>query len=304
MCEDTDYESLPTTSLSLNMIAGALAGITEHTVTYPLDVLKTRTQFFANSTTLYDNLAKSFARIYSTEGMASLWRGVNSVILGSGPAHALYFGAYEFCKEKFKSIDASEHHHISHASAGAIATLAHDGFLTPFDVIKQRMQISSQYRGLVHCASEVYRMEGFRAFYISYPTTIVMSVPFQAIQFTTYEYTRKLMNPSNQYNPLSHCVAGGLAGGMASLVTNPLDVAKTLLQTKGLSTDVKLQNVNGLVDAFKLIYQQQGLIGFTRGVQARMLSNIPSTAVAWTTYEFLKMVLHKSSIPVPNNLEA
>ena len=33
------------------------------------------------------------------EGIRSLWRGVASVILGAGPAHAAHFGMYEFIRE-------------------------------------------------------------------------------------------------------------------------------------------------------------------------------------------------------------
>lgn len=38
-----DYESLPTTSVGINMTAGALAGILEHIVMYPLDSVKVST---------------------------------------------------------------------------------------------------------------------------------------------------------------------------------------------------------------------------------------------------------------------
>lgn len=49
----------------------------------------------AISKTLYQSLSK----VSATEGLATLWRGVNSVILGAGPAHAVYFGTYEIVKE-------------------------------------------------------------------------------------------------------------------------------------------------------------------------------------------------------------
>ena len=39
--EETDYESLPSNaSFSSHLVAGALAGITEHSITYPLDMIK------------------------------------------------------------------------------------------------------------------------------------------------------------------------------------------------------------------------------------------------------------------------
>lgn len=37
-----DYEQLPTTSVATNMTAGAIAGVLEHCVMYPLDSVKVR----------------------------------------------------------------------------------------------------------------------------------------------------------------------------------------------------------------------------------------------------------------------
>lgn len=38
--EEIEYESIPNSSPGIHLLAGALAGITEHVATYPLDVLK------------------------------------------------------------------------------------------------------------------------------------------------------------------------------------------------------------------------------------------------------------------------
>jgi len=47
------------------------------------------------------------------------------------------------------------------------------------EVIKQRMQVhGSPFRSVFKCAASVFKTEGLRAFYISYPTTLMMSVPF------------------------------------------------------------------------------------------------------------------------------
>lgn len=75
-----------------------------------------------------------------------LWRGVYSVIAGAGPAHAVHFATYEFCKEKLShqltlntklrapgsSFEISNQL-IASGTAGAIATFAHDFLMTPFD---------------------------------------------------------------------------------------------------------------------------------------------------------------------------
>ncbi|KAI6840946.1 hypothetical protein KC350_g5354, partial [Hortaea werneckii] len=215
--EEYDYESLPPNfSLAANMAAGAFAGIAEHSVMYPVDLLKTRLQV-VNPTpaAIYTGLGNAISTISRAEGYLSLWRGVSSVVLGAGPAHAVYFATYEVVKQAMGG-NAAGHHPIAAASSGACATIASDAFMNPFDVIKQRMQVhGSTYTSISDCARTVFRQEGLRAFYVSYPTTLTMTVPFTALQFTAYESLTKVMQRRRRagYDPLTHCTAGGLAGG-------------------------------------------------------------------------------------------
>jgi solute carrier family 25 (mitochondrial iron transporter), member 28/37 len=154
-------------------------------------------------------------------------------------------------------------------------------------VIKQRMQVhNSAYKSVITCAQTVYRTEGLGAFYISYPTTLLMSIPFTAVQFSIYEQTLQLINPKRLYDPLSHVAAGGLAGAVAAAVTTPLDVAKTLLQTRGTSEDKEIRRANGISDAIRLIWRKDGLKGFARGLTPRVLTFVPSNALCWMSYEF------------------
>lgn len=53
------------------------------------------------------------------------------------------------------------------------------------------MQVhGSQFRTVAGCFKSVYKMEGLSAFYVSYPTTLTMTVPFTAVQFSTYEFIK------------------------------------------------------------------------------------------------------------------
>lgn len=113
-----------------------------------------------------------------------------------------------------------------------------------------------------------------------------MSVPFTAVQFTVYEELKKQLNPSGVYSPTTHVVAGGLAGAVAAGVTTPLDVAKTLLQTRGRSEVAEIRNARGMMDAFRVIWKRDGFKGFTRGLSPRVLTFMPSNALCWLSYEF------------------
>jgi solute carrier family 25 (mitochondrial iron transporter), member 28/37 len=81
--------------------------------------------------------------------------------------------------------------------------------------------------------------------------------------------------------------AGGAAGVMAAMITTPLDVAKTRLQTQA---DLK-RTYKGMVDALRSIVQEEGARALLRGMGPRMLYHSASATIAWTTYEQVKWLL-------------
>ncbi|KAH8592375.1 mitochondrial carrier domain-containing protein [Bisporella sp. PMI_857] len=291
--EEYDYEGLPPNfSLVQNLVAGAVAGIAEHTCVYPVDAIKTRMQILTSGPSAgYNGILTGGYRMASKEGFSSLWRGVSSVAMGAGPAHAVYFATYEAVKHLMGGNKLGEQHHIAAAASGAAATIASDALMNPFDVIKQRMQLSGSrtaYKSMFDCARYLYRAEGLAAFYVSYPTTLATSVPFTALQFLAYESLSTSMNPNKNYDPTTHCIAGALAGGFAGALTTPMDVIKTMLQTRGSASDVELRKVNGLMDGVRLLHRREGLRGFFKGVRPRVITIMPSTAICWSAYEACK----------------
>jgi solute carrier family 25 iron transporter 28/37 len=113
-----------------------------------------------------------------------------------------------------------------------------------------------------------------------------MNIPFQSIHFMTYEFIQNIMNEEHQYNPTAHMVSGAIAGAVSAAVTTPLDVCKTLL-----NTHPEQGQGSGLIHAIRTVYKLGGLSGYFRGMSARVLYQMPSTAICWSTYEFVKYIL-------------
>lgn len=120
------------------------------------------------------------------------------------------------------------HHPVINGMAGGTATMAHDAIVTPLDVVKQRLQMrNSAYRGPLHCIRTVFAQEGLRAFYASYPTTVAMNVPFQAVHFAAYESFKILFTKEGEEHGIfEDFAAGGAAGALAGCVSTPFDVVK------------------------------------------------------------------------------
>ena len=116
----------------------------------------------------------------------------------------------------------------------------------------------------------------------------------QGIHFAAYELCSRVLNPRRTHNPFIHCISGGLAGAFAAALTNPLDVVKTLLQTRTTSKDPEVRSCNGFSDAVKVIYGRDGIMGFTKGIRPRVIQFFPSTAICWSVYEFFKHILYQN----------
>ncbi|TNN74294.1 Mitoferrin-1 [Liparis tanakae] len=278
---DGDYESLPPhVSVATHMTAGAVAGILEHTVMYPVDSVKTRMQCLQpDPNAQYRSVYQALKRIIQTEGVFRPLRGLNITMMGAGPAHALYFACYERVKRSLSDVIQS----------GGNSHLA--------NVVKQRMQMyNSPYRGLWDCLQTITRTEGLGAFYRSYSTQLTMNIPFQAVHFITYELMQEQLNPQRLYHPGSHILSGAAAGAISAAITTPLDVCKTLLNTQenvALSSMNISGHLSGMANTFRTVYRLGGPAAFFKGAQARIIYQMPSTAIAWSVYEFFKYFLTK-----------
>ncbi|KAG9232346.1 mitoferrin [Amylocarpus encephaloides] len=290
--EPYDYEALPPNfSVLQNMMAGAFAGIAEHTVMYPIDAIKTRMQILSpTSSAVYNGMMQAGLRMGTGEGLMSLWRGISSVAIGAGPAHAVHFVTYEFVKNRMGG-NNSGFQPLAAAASGACAAITSDALMNPFDVVKQRMQMHNSrrmYNTMFDCARYIYRTEGVRAFYLSYPTTLMTTIPFNTLQFLFYETQCTWLHPQRGYAPWTHCICGAIAGGAAAVLTTPTDVVKTMLQTRGTATDPQLRGVSGFAEGAKLLLQREGYAGFFKGVRPRVITSMPSTAICWSAYEASK----------------
>lgn len=143
----------------------------------------------------YRTVMNTLTHMVKSEGVFRPVRGMSAVVIGAGPAHALYFASYEHVKYLLVDKVSSSYNHFVYGFAGCLATVFHDGVMTPADVVKQRMQMyNSPYKSCWDCIKRMYRAEGAVAFYRSYTTQLSMNIPFQSLHFVVYEFMQKITN--------------------------------------------------------------------------------------------------------------
>lgn len=86
--------------------------------------------------------------------------------------------------------------------------------------------------------------------------------------------------------------AGGLAGAAARTASAPLDRIKLLFQVQAVSTSgLKADAYTGVVQAFRKIYAEEGLLAFWKGNGVNLIRIVPYSSVQLSSNDFYKRVL-------------
>jgi solute carrier family 25 iron transporter 28/37 len=239
-------------------------------------------------------------------GLSRLWVGVETIMVGCIPAHALYFSSYELVKSTLThDVDPVtgqlQPTPLTSSLAGAAAVFSHDFIMTPLDTIKQRMQLGHYNGSLRTAVQHIYQYEGAGAFFRSFPVTVVSNIPYGMIMVSTHEMCKQAWTDPDIPAWQTVLAASAAGGCVAAALTTPLDRIKTALQTQQLAPAcgrtvtacpvVATAQHKTWYDAARTIARAEGVAGFFRGAIPRVLSHTPAVAISWTTYESLKSYL-------------
>ncbi|KAI9891186.1 MAG: hypothetical protein M1814_003029 [Vezdaea aestivalis] len=236
------------------MLAGGIGGTTGDLLMHSIDTVKTRQQGDPHMPPKYGSLSSTYVKIFRQEGIRrGLYGGVFPAFLGSFPGTLIFFGTYEYSKRTL--IDLGMNDSIAYLSAGLIADLAASTVYVPSEVLKTRLQLQGRYnnphfssgynyRSTFDATKTIIRTEGVQALFYGYRATLWRDMPFSALQFAFYEQNQKWAKQwvSGRDIGLSlEILTGAAAGGLAGILTCPLDVVKTRIQTQINPTSTKSQ---------------------------------------------------------------
>ena len=227
------------------MIAGGTGGLIGDLFMHSLDTVKTRQQGDPNIPSKYGSMSETYGKIYRQEGFRrGLYSGVTPAMLGSFPGTLIFFGTYEWTKRQL--IDRGMMPSVAYATAGLVGDFAASFIYVPSEVLKTRLQLQGRfnnpffysgynYRGTFDAAKTIVRTEGVSALFYGYKATIFRDLPFSALQFAFYEQEQKLAKRWRGTKEIGlplEILTGMSAGGAAGIITCPLDVVKTRIQTQ------------------------------------------------------------------------
>jgi len=184
------------------MLAGLGAGVAEAVLAVcPMETVKVRFIDDLNrAQPQFRNFFHGVATIVRAEGFGGVYKGLFPTVLKQGSNQAIRFLVYGECNKLWqRGSERTQLHDVKwwqSMISGAVAGAASVYGNTPIDVIKTRMQgiEASKYRSTLHCAQEIYRNEGLRAFYKGTTPRLGRVCLDVGLVFTIYAQVRGLLD--------------------------------------------------------------------------------------------------------------
>ncbi|WOL04688.1 mitochondrial substrate carrier family protein B-like [Canna indica] len=186
--------------ICVRLFGGGLAGITAASMTYPLDLVRTRLAAQTN-TMYYRGISHALYAICRDEGIRGLYKGLGATLLGVGPSIAISFSVYETLRSYWEVERPCDSPVMVSLACGSLSGIASSTVTFPLDLVRRRMQLEGAAgrarvynSGLVGTFGHIIRNEGFGGLYRGILPEYFKVVPSVGIVFMTYEVLKSAMS--------------------------------------------------------------------------------------------------------------
>ncbi|KAG5437281.1 hypothetical protein PCANB_001074 [Pneumocystis canis] len=277
------------TSFSVTFLAGAIAGVSEILVMYPLDVVKTRFQLAVGKSE-YSGMMDCLVSIVKKEGASRLYRGIVPPVLMEAPKRATKFSANDQWGKFYRNIFKREKMDqtlslITGATAGATESLV----VVPFELIKIRLQdktSASKYKSTFDCVRKIINTEGPFAFYNGLEATMLRHVMWNSgyfgVIFMVQEKIRSFSWKTDER--FNNFIAGTLGGISGTLLNTPFDVAKSRIQNTP-KIPGQIPKYNWTIPSLCVIYKEEGFRALYKGFIPKVIRLGPGGGILLVVFD-------------------
>jgi len=273
----------------IETLSGACAGVVGTIVGHPLDTVKVRLQTHPG---LYHGLTDCFVKLVQSEGLNSLYRGISSSLLSLTILNTVAFGLFGETKKLMSKSLNRDLKQLDFFLVGGFVGFCSGFISTPFEMVKVQLQLDNisgkKFKGSLNCATIILQNHGIRGIYTGFNSNMIRESLFASTYFGLYENIKRKLTTLIS-GPLAIPISGGLSGATAWVVSFPLDVIKSNVQSKSPISGDHLS----MKQIIQLKYRKQGLQGFYFGVRSSIIRAFIVSSIRFSTYEFAFVKLNQ-----------
>jgi len=291
------------------VLPGSLGGAARVLTGQPFDTVKVRLQiqeYDSKGVGLqYANSGDCLRKIVKQEGPMALYRGSLAPLVGNILLLSVHFPVFSAVRKSLEETELKSGRLLTNKSpldffktiyfSGAMAGLAGSLVSTPVEHVRIKVQMKgSVFKGSVDCAKTIISEQGIRGMYKGFLPTTIRDFQGYGFFFYCYEVTLKYLKGEQEYlektatKPIYALTAGVAAGFGLWGSMFPIDVIKSKMQADNLGSP----RFKSMIHCAKVIYANDGLKGFWRGITPTLIRAIPVNAAIFLTVETSKALLN------------
>jgi solute carrier family 25 aspartate/glutamate transporter 12/13 len=278
------------------LLVGAFAGMGGSSIMYPLDIVKTQLQ--SRATMPHPSIIMStvhvFRSIVSSSGIAGLYRGFSTCLVGIAPEKAIKLAVNDAVRDYYTSKRPDASIKVQEEIiAGSVAGVLQLSVTVPYEMVKIRLQLQGNVEpALRKTAPQIIRDLGPVGMYRGMTACAYRDIPFCIIFFPLYSSIKSaLYNPAlsqDKKEPFHvGLVAGTVSGMVSGGVVTPADMLKTRIQ-QGLAGQ------KGFFEFGREVIAQDGARALYRGWHTRVAVFGPLYGIVSLAFELQKRWLEGS----------
>eukprot|EP00746_Dinoflagellata_sp_MGD_P034214 gnl/MRDRNA2_/MRDRNA2_181683_c0_seq1.p1 gnl/MRDRNA2_/MRDRNA2_181683_c0~~gnl/MRDRNA2_/MRDRNA2_181683_c0_seq1.p1 ORF type:complete len:295 (+),score=59.05 gnl/MRDRNA2_/MRDRNA2_181683_c0_seq1:54-938(+) len=281
-------------SVLTTFASGGIAGASEICVTMPLDTIKTQMQFGGGK-----GMTETTKAILAQRGVGGLYYGMSAMLAQVSMKAAIRFAAFDAVSGAMKSASPDMHksqlNFLSGIAAGVIESAV---WVTPTERMKvlRQAEINSatpKYTTLLGGMKTVIREQGPQGLFVGFLPTAVRNGGAVGVRFMLYDDIKKLICGDKKATPFQSLAAGCATGTISSLLNQPIDTAKSRIQSQGKAVEGTKLKYNGLVSTLMVTAKEEGLMSWYRGSAPRVMRLTIGQGVIFSVQEHISQVLKK-----------
>ncbi|EME27786.1 mitochondrial carrier [Galdieria sulphuraria] len=292
-------------TLPQNILFGGMAGVVGTSIIFPLYTLKTNLQssHSTHSSSSSSRSLKGVTNILSVhhqwrvgavvrsilgrEGWKGFYRGLTPTLIGVAPEKAIKLSVNDMLCS-FLSDEQGKTSFMNSIIAGAGAGFCQVIATCPMEMLMITFQTRSSQGQPIHSVTQLVKELGIRGIYKGLIATLCRDVPFSMIFFSTNAHLKATFQGSSERLAIPYVFVSGIgAGCLAAVLSTPMDVIKTRLQSSH-------SPYRGIVDCFVRTLHEDGITKFFSGSIARACIVSPLFGIALLFYEFQKRLASPS----------
>ncbi|XP_004363712.2 solute carrier family 25, partial [Capsaspora owczarzaki ATCC 30864] len=267
---------------------GGLAGMGATCFVQPFDVVKNRLQVSGAG----GNSFNALASILKTEGIAGIYSGLSAGLLRQATYTTTRLGVYNSISERM----VAQHNgaalpFVYKLGVGMFAGGVGSMVGVPAEIALIRMSTDGRlpvekrrgYKNAFDAIARISREEGVLTLWRGATPTVIRACVLNATQLASYSQAKEMLQTYMSMRdgiPL-HTGASLISGLLSTIVSMPIDIAKTRLQ------NMHDKEYSGVLDVWRKTVRKEGVLALWRGFTPYYLRLGPHTVVTFILLEQL-----------------